>query len=162
MTLTILSATTDDHAAIWAILKPIFRAGETYAQPCDISRDAALAYWLGGIHTAFVARQNGQTLGTYYIGPNQLGGGAHVCNCGFATAESARGKGVARAMLLHSLETARQQGFRAMQFNFVVATNQAALKIWFDNGFAEVGRLPGAFHHPRDGYVDALVLYKCL
>lgn len=151
-----------DAADIWAILKPVFRAGDTYAQPRDISRDAALAYWMGGVHTAFVARQDGLTLGTYYIGPNQLGGGAHVCNCGFATSEPARGKGVARAMLMHALKTARQKGFHAMQFNFVVATNHAALKIWFDNGFAEVGRLPGAFQHPKDGYVDALVLYKRL
>ena len=96
------------------------------------------------------------------ICPNQKGGGAHVCNCGFATAPAARGKGVARAMLDHALTTARDMNFRAMQFNFVVATNIRAIKIWHDNGFAEVGRLPLAFHHPTKGYVDALVLFKTL
>jgi len=155
-------STTKDHNAIWAILEPIFRAGDTYAQPVDIFREEALSYWLGGHHTGFVAVEGQHTLGTYYIMPNQLGGGAHVCNCGFATAAAARGKGIARQMLAHALETARARGYRAMQFNFVVATNAAALKLWFDAGFAEAGRLPLAFNHPTQGYIDALVLYKTL
>ena len=155
-------STSKDHNAIWAILQPTFRAGDTYAQPTDIFREEALSYWLGGHHTGYIAVEDNQTLGTYYITPNQLGGGAHVCNCGFATAPNARGKGIARKMLAHALETARAQGYRAMQFNFVVTTNADALKIWSDNGFTEVGRLPNAFNHPTEGFVDALILYKTL
>jgi len=104
----------------------------------------------------------GAPVGTYYIGRNQGGGGAHVCNCGFATATEARGRGVARDMLRHALATARKAGYRAMQFNFVVTTNSRAITIWRDHGFEVVGRLPGAFDHPRAGYVDALVMYKQL
>jgi GNAT superfamily N-acetyltransferase len=155
-------STSKDHNAIWAILEPIFRAGDTYAQPTDIFREEALSYWLGGGHTGFVVEDANQILGTYYIGPNQLGGGAHVCNCGFATSPAARGRGIAREMLAHSLDTARSSAYKAMQFNFVVQTNSAALKIWADNGFAEVGRLPNAFNHPSQGFVDALILYKTL
>jgi len=151
-----------DETAIWAILEPIFRAGDTYTQPCDISRAAALTYWLDGSHTAFVAVHGDVVLGTYYICPNQLGGGKHVCNCGFATAPAARGHGIARRMLDHALANARNLSYLAMQFNFVVSTNVAAVKIWHDNGFTEVGRLPKAFHHPTKGYVDALVLFKTL
>jgi GNAT superfamily N-acetyltransferase len=151
-----------DHNRVWAILEPIFRAGDTYALEPNIRRNSALAYWMGGTHKAFVALDGDESLGTYYIGPNHLGGGDHVCNCGFATDPAARGKGVAREMLAHALDTARADGYRAMQFNFVATTNLGALKIWYDNGFEQVGCLPKAFNHPTEGYVDALVLFKTL
>ena len=155
-------ATPADHDAIWRILEPIFRAGDTYTVDPDISRDDALVYWTGASHGAFVAEADGAVLGTYYLRRNQAGGGAHVCNCGYATAPEAQGKGVARAMLAHSLDEARRQGFRAMQFNFVVATNTRAIATWERAGFAVVGRLPGAFRHPIEGFTDALVMYKDL
>ncbi len=151
-----------DRAAIWAILEPIFRAGDTYAVDRDISRAAALEFWLGGHHTAYTCEVEGQVLGTYYICANQQGGGAHVCNCGFSTAPAARGRGLARQMLAHALIAARQAEYRAMQFNFVLETNHGALKIWAENGFETVGRLPKAFYHPTEGMIDALVLYKTL
>jgi GNAT superfamily N-acetyltransferase len=159
---TIRRAEARDHDDIWATLKPIFRAGDTYAIDRDIPRDAALEFWCEGNHTAYVFEDEGAILGTYYICPNQQGGGAHVCNCGFATTPAARGRGLARQMLSHALTTARTTGYRAMQFNFVVDTNKAALKIWADNGFEQVGRLPQAFDHPTEGPIDALVLYKTL
>ncbi|TVS04064.1 MAG: GNAT family N-acetyltransferase [Rhodobacteraceae bacterium] len=155
-------ATEDDHAAIWAMLEPIFRAGETYAIDRDIPRDAALAFWCGGTHRAYVAEAEGAALGSYYLCPNQGGGGAHVANCGFVTAQAAQGRGVARAMLGHAIETARMLGYVAMQFNFVVETNARAIDLWQAQGFEIVGRLPGAFRHPEHGYVDALVLYRWL
>ena len=83
-----------------------------------------------------------------------------MANAGYATAPAAQGRGIARALLEHSLETARAAGFRAMQFNFVVATNTRAIATWEAAGFAVVGRLPGAFAHPREGFVDALVMYQ--
>ncbi|MBK5932762.1 GNAT family N-acetyltransferase [Rhodovulum imhoffii] len=153
-------ATQADDDAIWEILRPVFRAGETYCLPRDISRADALAYWSGG-HEAFVA-VTGEVLGTYFLCANQKGGGAHVCNCGFATAPAAQGQGVARAMLDHALDTARARGYRAMQFNFVVSSNTRALELWERAGFRSVGRLPGAFDHPRFGFVDALILFKTL
>ena len=93
---------------------------------------------------------------------NQRGGGAHVANCGYITAEAAAGRGIARAMCVHSLARAKARGFKAMQFNFVVSTNERAVKLWLDLGFAIVGRLPGAFLHPKVGYVDALVMFRNL
>lgn len=155
-------ATPADHSAIWAMLEPVFRAGDTYTIDADISRDAALAYWFGPERQVFVAEDNGTPLGTYYIVPNQKGGGRHVCNCGYVTAKAAQGKGVARAMLAHSLDHARACGFAAMQFNFVVATNIRAVATWQRAGFDIVGRLPGAFRHPVQGDVDALVMFRRL
>jgi GNAT superfamily N-acetyltransferase len=155
-------ATEADDPALWAMLKPVFRAGDTYAIDPAIARADALAWWRGGTHSAYLVQDGGTVLGSYYICPNQQGGGAHVCNCGFVTALAAQGRGVARAMLDHALHTARDSGYLAMQFNFVVETNTRAVALWQSNGFDVVGRLPRAFRHPRQGLVDALVMYRHL
>jgi ribosomal protein S18 acetylase RimI-like enzyme len=152
----------DDSNAIWGILEPVIRAGETYALDRDLSREQALAYWFSDGHEVFVADDNGQILGTYFLHPNQKGGGSHVANCGYITAAAALGKGVARQMCSHSLGHAKNRGFRAMQFNFVVKTNERAVRLWESLGFAIVGTLPGAFLHPVRGYTDAYVMYRGL
>ena len=158
--LTIRSAGPGDEEAIWAILEPVIRDGQTYALPRDMSRAEAIAYWFASRHEVFVAESGGRLIGTYYLHPNQLGGGSHVANCGYVIATAASGKGVASAMCSHSLERARERGFRAMQFNFVVSTNERAVRLWQRFGFEIVGRLPGAFFHPEKGYVEAYVMYR--
>jgi ribosomal protein S18 acetylase RimI-like enzyme len=160
--LIIRPATTCDEPALWAILEPILRAGECYALPRDWSRDEAVAFWTGRGREAFVAEDQGQVVGTYYLRPNQQGGGAHVANCGYAVASAAEGRGVGRRLAEHSLETARARGFRAMQFNFVISTNEPAVRLWKSLGFEIVGTLPGAFAHPALGDVDAYVMYRKL
>jgi ribosomal protein S18 acetylase RimI-like enzyme len=156
-------AVAADAPAIAAVILPVIRAGETYALDPAMEPEAALAYWLGADRETFVAEDgDGAILGTYYLRANQAGNGAHVSNCGFMTAAAATGRGIARAMAEHAIDQARARGFRAMQFNFVVSTNARAVRLWKSLGFAVVGRLPGAFHHPRDGYVDALVMYRTL
>ncbi len=151
-----------DNDAIWAILEPTFRAGETYPIPRDITRADALTYWRAAGHEVFVAEAEGHVLGTYYLRANNRGGGAHVANCGYMVAPEAGGRGVARAMCQDSLERARRRGFRAMQFNFVIASNERAVHLWQSCGFSVVGRLPEAFAHPRLGLVDALVMVRNL
>jgi L-amino acid N-acyltransferase YncA len=151
-----------DHRAIWEILEPMIRAGETYPLPRDMDRHDALDYWFAPGHAAFVAEEDGRVLGTYYLRPNQQGGGAHVANCGYVTARAAEGRGVGRAMCEDSLARARARGFRAMQFNFVVSTNQRAVQLWQTCGFEIVGRLPSAFNHPTRGHVDALVMFRTI
>ena len=160
--ITIRPATSADHDAIWAILEPVYRAGETYCIPRDISRDDALADWYAKPFTAFVAELDGRILGTSHVGANRPGGGSHVANASFATHPGARGRGIARALVDHAKAWARAQGFAAMQFNFVVATNADAVHLWQKAGFAIVGRLPGAFLHPRLGPVDGLVMFQNL
>ena len=160
--IVIRPATSTDHAAIWTILEPVYRAGETYCIPRDISRDAALADWFAAPFTAFVAELDGRVLGTSHVGRNRPGPASHVANASFATHPDARGKGIARALVTHAKDWARDQGFRAMQFNFVVSTNADAVHSWQKAGFDIVGRLPGAFLHPTQGYVDALVMFHDL
>lgn len=151
-----------DSDAIWSILKPIVEKGEEFCAPRDGGRVGAFAYFCPPTAEVFVAETEGEVVGAYYLKPNQTGGGAHVCNAGYAVHPEATGKGVARTMLAHSLERARARGFRAMQYNFVVATNARAIATWERAGFKTVGRLPGAFEHPHHGFVDALVMYRDL
>jgi ribosomal protein S18 acetylase RimI-like enzyme len=127
-----------------------------------MTRDAALAYWFSADHEVFVAEDVGEIVGTYFLRANHGESGTQVANCGYMTRPSATGRGVAGAMCTHSLERARASGFRAMQFNFVVATNERAIRLWQRLGFEIVGRLPGAFRHPSHGFVDALVMYRRL
>jgi ribosomal protein S18 acetylase RimI-like enzyme len=149
-----------DAAAIAAIIMPVIREGATYALDPSLSEADALSYWMASDKETFVAEQDGVVVGTYYMRPNQAGGGRHVCNCGYMTSAAATGRGVARAMCEHSLKHARSRGYRAMQFNFVVSTNERAVRLWRSLGFDTVGRLPGAFRHPDAGYVDAFVMYR--
>jgi len=158
----IRTAAESDTNAIWAILEPIIRAGETYTLPHDLDRAGALAFWLSPGHEVFVAEENSEIVGTYFLRANQEGGGAHVANCGYMTAPKAAGRGVARAMCAHSLERARDRGFRGMQFNFVVSTNERAVRLWQSFGFEIVGRLPKVFEHPTLGFVDAFVMFRQL
>jgi ribosomal protein S18 acetylase RimI-like enzyme len=153
---------SDDGDSIWVILEPTIRAAETYTLSAGMPRDEALAYWFGPQHEVYAATEGDQVLGTYFLQPNQQGGGSHVANCGYVTASWAMGRGVGRAMCAHSLDRARERGFRAMQFNFVVTTNKPAVHLWRSFGFEIVGRLPGAFRHPSQGFVDALVMYRSL
>jgi ribosomal protein S18 acetylase RimI-like enzyme len=155
-------ARTDDAASIWSIIGPAIRAGETLALDPNMTEADALAHWMAADKETFVAEEDGLVLGTYYIRSNQTGGGAHVCNCGYVTSAAASGRGIARRMCEHSLNHARSRGYRAMQFNFVVSTNERAVRLWQSLGFAIVGRLPLAFSHPTHGYVDALVMYQDL
>jgi len=158
----IRAATITDRHSIWRVIGPTIRAGETYALDRDMPEADALAYWLGDDRETFVAEEDGQIVGTYYIRPNQAGGGKHVCNCGYMTSPSAMGRGVARAMCEHSMAYARERSYRGMQFNFVVSSNSRAIALWQSLGFEIVGRLPQAFRHPTLGYVDALVMFRNL
>ncbi len=152
-----------DWPSTWAIIEPVFRAGETYAFSPDITEAEAREVWIDKPRATFVAvGEGGEILGTYYVKANQPCLGAHVCNCGYIVSVSARGRGVASAMCEHSQRQAVALGFRSMQYNLVVATNEGAIRLWKKHGFEVVGTLPESFRHLRLGLVDALVMYKIL
>ncbi len=155
--------TTDaDFDQIWPIFHEIVSAGETYAYNRKTTRDEAKSIWIDYPRKTFVFEENGVILGTYFIKTNQDGPGDHVCNCGYMVSSAARGRGMATKMCEHSQAIARDLGYKAMQFNFVAASNEGAVRLWDKLGFETVGRLPKAFNHPKLGFVDALVMYKWL
>jgi ribosomal protein S18 acetylase RimI-like enzyme len=162
----IRQATDADRDAIWNIFYQVVATGDTYALDPNMSREDALAYWFAHSTHTYVAEEDAmgarQILGTYILRPNQSGGGSHVANAGFMVSARARGQGVGRAMAVHCLNEARRFGFRAMQFNYVISTNIAAIRLWQELGFEIVGTLPTAFHHPDKGYVDVYVMYCSL
>jgi len=161
--MNIRPATKADRDAIWNIFREVVATGDTYALDSSISRDDALAYWFApGTHTYVAEEPAIGVAGTYILRPNQSGGGSHVANAGFMVSASARGQGVGRAMAEHCLSEARQLGFRAMQFNYVISTNTSAIRLWQDLGFEIVGTLANAFRHPDKGYVDVYVMYRSL
>ena len=155
-------ATRSDHNAVWELFEPVVRAGETYALDRDLSREAALAYWFAPGSCNRVAVTAEQVVGASYLRANQQGGGAHVANAAFVTDAAWQGRGIARMLAEDALGEARRLGFKAMQFNFVVANNARAVVLWQAIGFEIVGRLPEAFAHPSAGPVDALVMYRKL
>jgi ribosomal protein S18 acetylase RimI-like enzyme len=160
--LTVRPAGSADEDAIWDIVHPMIAEGETYALPRDWGRAEVLSYWFDSAHQVFAAERDSTVVGTYYLRANHMGGGSHVANCGYVTSAVARGQGIARAMCLHSLAEAKRQRFLAMQFNFVVSSNRAALSLWERLSFEIVGVIPRGFHHPRLGFVDALVMHRFL
>jgi RimJ/RimL family protein N-acetyltransferase len=153
----------DDWPSVWRILRATFEAGDTYVFAPDSSEAEIRRIWVDMPSATYVACDtDGRIHGTYYIKPNQPGLGSHVCNCGYVVAAEAQGQGIASLMCEHSQQEARSMGFRAMQFNLVVSTNERAVRLWQRMGFTVAGVLPGAFRHARLGYVDALVMYKQL
>ncbi|MGI9239569.1 MAG: GNAT family N-acetyltransferase [Verrucomicrobiales bacterium] len=151
-----------DWPATWAIIEPVFRAGRTYVYSPEMTEADARDDWVDTPLATFVSEDEGEIVGSYYLKPNQPGLGSHVCNCGYVVSERARGKGIASSMCEHSQREAAARGFRAMQYNLVVSTNQGAIRLWEKHGFQIVGTLPGAFRDPELGFVDAFVMWKQL
>ena len=143
-------------------MEPVIRAGETFSLPRDMNRADALAHWFAPDRSVFAAEDQGQVVGTCYLRANRPGPGAHVANAGFMVAADRRAQGVGRALCEHMLTTAKERGFQSMQFNFVAASNEEAVRLWQRMGFAVVGRVPDAFQHPVLGMSDALVMYRRL
>ena len=148
---------------MWALLEPVFRAGETFPHDPAITGAEAHKAWVEQNRAVMVAVDAaGDVVGTYYLRPNSLALGAHVANAGYVVAEHCRRQGIGSRLCRHSLQAARRLGFRAMQFNLVVSTNTAGLRCWQRNGFQVAGTLPGAFRHRQLGYVDAVVMVQGL
>lgn len=162
ITMQIRLATEADWPNLWAIIEPIMREGETFALPRDGDEAAARAYFASPEKVNFIAEDMGTILGASYVRANQQGGGSHIANCGYMTAPAARGRGIARALCAHSIDYCRAQGFKAIQFNFVVSTNEPAVHLWQSFGFEIVGTLPQSFNHPARGYVDSYVMFRAL
>jgi L-amino acid N-acyltransferase YncA len=159
---TIREATARDRDAVWEIFRATVAPGDAFVYDPQTPREEAMAYWFAKGTRTYVAEENGKIVGSYILRDNRPGLGNHVSNAGFMVDPAARGSGIGRAMGEHALSAARRLGYRAMQFNFVISTNESAVHLWQQLGFKIVGTLPGAFRHARKGLVDAYVMYRSL
>lgn len=158
--MTIRPATEADKDQIWQIFHDVIQTEDTYVFPADTPRADLDRHWFADYMTTFVAEEDGLVLGTYIIKPNQIGLGNHIANGSYMVSSDARGRGVGRALCEHSIEYARESGYRAIQFNIVVSTNEGAVRLWQRCGFEIIGTTPKAFRHPQLGYVDAHIMYR--
>ncbi|MFL0683490.1 MAG: GNAT family N-acetyltransferase [Algoriphagus aquaeductus] len=155
-------AQEEDKDSLWQLIQPIIRKGGTYVFDPQISEESMMKYWLNSDKKTFVAESDGEILGTFYIKPNQPDLGNHICNAGFMVSEKASGKGLGKAMGKFALGEARRLGYLGMQFNFVIKTNENAVKLWKSLGFEVIGEIPEAYRHPQLGLVPALIMYQKL
>ncbi|MFI0738535.1 GNAT family N-acetyltransferase [Streptomyces sp. NPDC021100] len=158
----IREATGHDWPAIWPFLREITAAGETFVYPLDLDEEAARALWLlpAPNRTVVAVDDAGTVLGTANMTVNRPGNGAHIASASYMVDPAHAGRGVGRALCAHTLEWARAAGFRGMQFNAVVECNEPAVRLYRSLGFEVVGTVPGAFRHPREGYVGLHVMYR--
>ena len=160
--MNIRQAVESDFVAMWPIFQAVIAPETTYVFAEEASYQDAFAYWFAPGVTSYVAENGGQVIGMYKFVANQRDLGSHVANASFMVNPSYSGKGVGREMGLHCLREAKKAGYLAMQFNFVVSTNEAAVSLWQKLGFSIVGTLPKAFLHKNLGYVDVYVMHRFL
>ncbi|MBC87040.1 MAG: GNAT family N-acetyltransferase [Bdellovibrionaceae bacterium] len=158
----IRKAQTDDHLQIWEIFRDVIKSGDTYVFSPDSTQEQGLQNWVGPKFHTYVACESNSILGTYIIKQNQPDLGSHVANASYMVAPKAQGKGIGKLMAQHSLEVAKRLGFKAMQFNIVVSTNEIAVNLWKKLGFEIIGTIPKGFNHKDLGYVDAYIMYQKL
>ena len=151
-----------DFAAFWPSFKAIIQAQQSYAFEPDMNFEQAYQLWCEQPLLTYVFEQKGEILGSYYLKANAMGPGKHICNCGYMVSEAARGQGIARQMCEHSQIEAQKHGFTAMQFNSVVSSNHAAVRLWHKLGFTTIGTIPKGYQHPQLGLVDSYIMYKQL
>lgn len=159
-TASMRAAIGEDAAALWPVYLEIITDGRTYPNATETTEGSFQRAWFEEPDATVVAEIDGRIVGGYKLKPMQPGRGAHVVNASYIVDAACRGQGIGRQMVLHSLETARGLGYRAMQFAYVVSTNKGAVALYQDLGFDIVGTVPEAFQHPDHGFVDTHVMYR--
>ena len=158
----IRTAVESDKHVVWGIIKTVIAGGDTYVFDPEASEDEMIAYWFSPEKHVYVAQEDGEVLGTYWLKANQPGLGSHVGNGAYMVSPKAKGRGIGRRMAEHSIEEARRLGFHSIQFNFVVKSNEVAVKLWKSVGFEIIGEIPDAFDHKENGLTNAYIMYRRL
>ena len=159
---TIREYREEDKEQIWEIIKSVISVGDTYVFAPDSPKEKMLGYWCGSDKKTYVAVSENKIVGTFYLKDNQPDLGSHIANAGYMVSPEAKGKRVGRQMAEFSLEEAKTLGYRAMQFNFVVKSNEIAVKLWQSLGFEIIGEIPEAFNHAEKGLINAYIMYRQL
>jgi L-amino acid N-acyltransferase YncA len=155
-------ATKSDYYGIWAIFREVIKTGDTYGYDPQTKKEGLERHWFGPNQHPYVALMQDDIIGSYFIRPNQAGAGSHIANASYMVHPDHRGKGIGEALCRHSIATAKQMGFRGMQFNMVVSTNTSAIYLWKKCGFEIIGTVPKGYKHATKGFVDAYIMYRDL
>ncbi|RFS15198.1 GNAT family N-acetyltransferase [Emticicia sp. C21] len=156
----IRKAKETDHDGVWEIFSSVIKTGDTYVFNPDTPRSSLQAYWFADVMDTFVAVENDEIIGTYFMKPNQLGLGNHIANCGYMVSPNHRGKGIGGLLCEHSLQFAKEKGYYGIQFNIVVSTNKTAVDLWQKLGFRIIGTTPKGFRHQDLGLVDSYIMFR--
>lgn len=158
----IRKATENDESQIWEIIKSVISTGDTYVFSPNSAKEKMLAFWCGADKQTYVAITEEKIVGTFFLKDNQPDLGSHIANAGYMVAPEAKGRRIGRQMAEFSIEESKRLGYRAMQFNFVVKSNENAVRLWRNLGFEIVGEIPEAFQHAENGLTNALIMYRKL
>ena len=151
-----------DRPAAWKIIKEVIAGGDTFVFAPETSETEMLDWWFSPEKFNYVAVIDDEVVGAFWLKANQPGLGSHVGNAAYIVSSAAMGKGVGRRMAEYSLDEARRLGFESMQFNFVVKSNEVAVKLWKSVGFEVIGEIPDAFRHRTKGMTNAYIMYRKL
>jgi ribosomal protein S18 acetylase RimI-like enzyme len=151
-----------DYDEIWNIIKEVISQGDTYVFAPNSSKEKMLSYWCGEDKHTYVALTDNKIVGTFFIKSNQPDLGSHIANAGYMTSPAAFGMGVGKEMGKFSIEEAKRFGYKGMQFNIVVKSNERALSLWKKLGFEIIGEIPEAFNHQQFGLTNAYIMYRKL
>ncbi|HEX8289540.1 MAG TPA: N-acetyltransferase [Pyrinomonadaceae bacterium] len=155
-------AVEEDKPQVWEIIKKVISTGDTYVYKPDSPKEKMLEYWFAADKKTYVALYENAIVGTFYLKDNQPDSGSHIGNAGYMVAPEAKGKRVGKTMAEYSLREAKRLGYKAMQFNFVVKSNEIAVKLWQSLGFQIIGEIPEAFDHAENGLTNAYIMYRKL
>ncbi|MDY8136412.1 GNAT family N-acetyltransferase [Aquimarina sp. 2201CG5-10] len=158
--MNIIKANTTHYNQIWEIFSKVIRSGDTYVFDPETPKKELEKHWFSDYMETFVIEENKQILGTYIIKPNQIDLGSHIANCSYMVSPEAQGKGIGKKLCEHSIQFAKEQGYKAIQFNIVVSTNEPAVRLWKKYGFRIIGTTPKGFKHKELGFVDTYIMYK--
>ena len=158
----IRSGTLDDYEAVWQIFKAIIKTGDTYVFNPTTPKADLKKHWFADYMTTFVVEDNKKLLGTYILKPNQIDLGNHIANGSYMVSPAEQGKGIGKTLCEHSIHFAKQSGYLGIQFNIVVSSNVAAVKLWQKFGFEIIGTTPKGFRHSRLGLIDTYIMFKVL
>ncbi|MEH0154253.1 GNAT family N-acetyltransferase [Limibacter armeniacum] len=153
-------ATASDYNQVWDIFSAVIQTGDTYVFYPDTPKSELAKHWFADYMTTFVAEEDGQVLGTYIIKPNQIDLGNHIANCSYMVSPKAQGKGIGKLLCEHSIQFAKESGYKGIQFNIVVSSNKKAVELWKRYGFQIIGTTPNGFRHATLGFVDTYIMFK--
>lgn len=160
--ISIRKAIPNDRSSIWKILQAINKRGDSFSFLPETSEEEMMNYWMASDKYVYVACNEKDVFGSFYLRNNQPGLGDHIANAAYAVAENNGGKGIGKLMGKFSLQEAKRLGYKAMQFNLVVKTNTKAVALWKSIGFEIIGEIPEAFRHKELGLVNAYIMHQKL